>query len=969
MRYIIPVLFASLLFLAQTVDGQYYETGQDPASLKWMQVRTGRFNVIFPEKYGQAGIDFAHYLDESHLRLTSLFPEKRYRIPVVIHSYSTISNGYVAWAPKRMEIYPAPEQNAVPGDQFRLLALHELAHVFEMEALNTGFSEILGFFLGEQVTGVVSSLLPLWYLEGNAVVAESALTSSGRGRSAAFQKQMKALTNEKDRFYNYDKIVNGSFRDFVPDQYQTGFQMTAWAMAKYDPGIWNKVLRKTGSEPFTINPVNVTLRNEAGLTKRKLYRETFDTLRKAWKEELSSEREDYEELNPPGNKKFINYYSPVSAGRDSIIAIRTALYTPPALVLVNPVTKAEKVIYRPGYMYPWLLSYGGGKIVWVENRRDPRWQNRDYSIIKAMDLKHGSVKTFSRRTRYLSASVSPDGKVISAVENTADNINNLVLIDAASENIISAVPSPGNVYLQRPQWSYDGKEITVIYLTEDGEGIMSYSPAGKTWKKFVESKEDYQSSFLGNDSLFYVSSVSGTENIFLRTPDKNIKQLTLSRYGATDVSLLGDRMLFSDYTSAGNKISVTDLKKDFSNEPASPGSSFLINRLDEQQPKTRFDIPATTPDYRAVPYRKWQHLFRFHSWMPFYADLERIQSDPESIRPGFTIMSQNSLSTLITTLGYEYSREKEHVFHSKVTWQGQYPVLESRVQYGHTPDVYGTPGPVNPGLRLTNEISLPLSFSSGFFTRFVRPSVLIDHMNNVFAVENRLYDFNQTDLKPRLVISNYSRSAFRDIYPRWAQTFDLNYYTSIFDRDLFGSTVFLKTAFYFPGFLRNNGIRLKFEVEKQSQAKYLFGNRVSFPRGFNRLNAPSGYGNIVSRELAFASLDYVFPVAYPDLSIVSLVYIKRIRSGLFYDIASGTGNRYSNPPGSNPAVTYNNFNEKFRSFGAELLADFHLLRIPFMISGGVQSAWKDPGSAPVINILFNIDLYGFSLGKRRNEIL
>ena len=40
------------------------------------------------------------------------------------------------------------------------------------------------------------------------------------------------------------------------------------------------------------------------------------------------------------------------------------------------------------------------------------------------------------------------------------------------------------------------------------------------------------------------------------------------------------------------------------------------------------------------------------------------------------------------------------------------------------------------------------------------------------------------------------------------------------------------------------------------------------------------------------------------------------------------------------ATNLHNYNESFKSFGFELLADFHILRIPFMISGGVQTAWK-----------------------------
>ena len=54
----------------------------------------------------------------------------------------------------------------------------------------------------------------------------------------------------------------------------------------------------------------------------------------------------------------------------------------------------------------------------------------------------------------------------------------------------------------------------------------------------------------------------------------------------------------------------------------------------------------------------------------------------------------------------------------------------------------------------------------------------------------------------------------------------------------------------------------------------------------------------------------------------------------------------------------------FRSFGFDLLADFHVLRIPFMISGGVQAAWKNINETPTFELLFNIDLFGMILGKR-----
>jgi hypothetical protein len=107
------ILFCFLFF--QPISyAQYYNTGQDPGSLKWMQIKTSRFTVIYPGSYGSAGKDMARSLDEAYSRLGYLYPKLKFRIPVIIHNYTTSSNGYVAWAPSRMELYPTPEMNAIP---------------------------------------------------------------------------------------------------------------------------------------------------------------------------------------------------------------------------------------------------------------------------------------------------------------------------------------------------------------------------------------------------------------------------------------------------------------------------------------------------------------------------------------------------------------------------------------------------------------------------------------------------------------------------------------------------------------------------------------------------------------------------------------------------------------------------------------------------------------------------------------
>ncbi len=642
------------------------------------------------------------------------------------------------------------------------LAIHELTHVYQMESLYNGFTKAMSFVFGEQFIGIAASLLPMWFMEGDAVFAESILTESGRGRTPAFQKQLKAIAVENGKMYNYDKILNGSFRNFIPDYYQSGYQMITWSMIKYDHQLWNKVLKFTADEPFTINPVNISLRRYSGLTKKRLFNETFDSLETIWaKDVINAKSVKYDELSPSKKGKFINYYSPVYAGHDSIIAIKTSLNVLPQFVLISPEDKTEKKLHSPGSMYPWLISYARNKIVWVETEYDPRWENRDYSVIKVMDIRDKVTTRLSHKSRYMSASVSPDGKKVAASENTIGNNNFLVLIDINNGSIIQKVSAPDNVYLQRPQWSPDGEKITVIYLTEAGEGIMSYSIEDSRWDTLIPAaRNDLQSSYLRNDSLFYISSLSGTDNILLRTPGGSTSLLTSSRFGTTDLTLHGGNLIFSDYSSSGNSICYDKIKAvPGSNSELTTPETLPISRV-EIEPKS--ESGTLTNTYNPEPYRKWLHLFKLHSWMPFYADIEQIKSDPTAIRPGVSILSQNELGTLISSVGYEYSSEKKNVFHSRVSWRGWIPVIESQLDYGNNPGIstlhesVEKPSVIKPGIRFTNSVYVPLSFASGRFSEYLRPTITSEYRNDyIYLKEEGSYDYGQTIISGRLYLFEF----------------------------------------------------------------------------------------------------------------------------------------------------------------------------------------------------------------------
>ena len=965
MKIVYLLLIASFLIPAGRLKGQYYDTGEDPASLKWLQIKTEHFRVIYPENFGPEGIKYARSLDESYTRLFPGYSVKRIRIPVIIHNNTTFSNGYVAWAPKRMELYPTPEQNSIPGDPVEQLTLHEMTHVMQMKTLNRGLTGSISLFLGEQAPGLVSSLLPFWYLEGEAVLNETMFTGSGRGRAPSFQKQIKAISVERGISYKYDKILNGSYRDFIPDHYRYGYQMVSWAYKRYDPDIWNKVLKLTGNAPILLNPVNFSLMANARLTKSRLFRETFDTLTKIWIDETNLPGvRSYERLSPLTGKGYTGYYSPVKVDVETYAAIKTSLTSPPEFVLFNTSDKSERRIHVPGNIYPYHLSFARRNLVWVETQPDPRWINRDYSVIKRLDLRNGSTKQLTWKTRYLSAAISPDGKLIAAAENTVDNKNNLVLIDPATEKILKSIPAPGNSYLQRPQWSHDGTAVTLISLTSEGEGIISLKLRDYSWNSLIkESQVDLQSAFLRNDSLFFVSSASGTENIYLLTPDRNIGRLTNSRFGATDLLVDGSSLIFSDYDFRGSKICYADLAIDPSFSSDESGRSyFMIDQIMTPVVKTSSE---TGKSYIPVPYRKWLHPLKFHSWLPFYADIEEIQSDPLAIKPGFTLFSQNNLSTVITSVGYEYSGNL-HKIHSQLTWKGWYPVYETGIDYGHTPSIYklgsniGNPLNVRSGIYYTNTLYIPLTFSNGKYSQHIRPSVSSVYQNNyIYLREDSTYDYGQTQISGRIYFSNYYKAVNRDIFPRMAQVVDLGFSFYPLDKKIYGYDIILRTALYLPGFFRNNGVKLRYETEFQEIEKLLTMNRINFPRG---------YKNIISEDIEFFSVDYVTPLFYPDLNIGSLLYLKRLRTGLFYDYATGTGNYYLKlNNGSHYVDSFHDYSESFSSYGIQLISDFHVSRLPYMVSAGIQAAWTRGERIPVFEMIFNIDVFGMSIGRVRQQ--
>ena len=216
-------LFILIIIFGFQVKGQFYNSGQDRGSIKWMQIKTDNFRIVYPDYADSIAQHYANTLIWAYENVTTDMHHQPKKIDVLIHTEASNSNGMVVWAPKRMEIFSTFPEDIYPQDWYEQLALHEYRHVIQIDKLNQGLTKILSYVFGQQIIGGILGLyLPLWFLEGDAVWAETEYSLSGRGRLNYFSDELKTQFLQ-DTIFSFDKATMGSYKDFVPNHYVLGY--------------------------------------------------------------------------------------------------------------------------------------------------------------------------------------------------------------------------------------------------------------------------------------------------------------------------------------------------------------------------------------------------------------------------------------------------------------------------------------------------------------------------------------------------------------------------------------------------------------------------------------------------------------------------------------------------------------------------------------------------------------------------
>lgn len=964
MKRKILILLFTVFFIES--NAQYFTTGDDPASIHWKQINTTNFQVIYPSEFEAKAQLTAHILSKVYDYAWQTLKHKPHKISVILHTGTVTSNGLVSWAPKRVDLFTTPPQDTYAQEWIDQLAIHEFRHVVQIDKIASELPNIFKTLLGEQAAAlVVGAYLPFWFLEGDAVTTETALSNSGRGRLPSFEMELKAQALDK-KLYSYDKAYLGSYRDYVPDYYQPGYQLVAGLRSKYGADIWSDVMHYIARNPLSINAFTKSLKMITGKNQESLYIETFNNLKTKWKKDDDSLIKSHFDRVTENHNTYTSYRFPYFVNDSVIFAVKYSIDDLTRFVLIYPNGK-EKKIFTPGNLSDESLSVADNKIFWIETQPDKRWTNKEESLLRIYNLKDGSILQKIYREKIFTPVQSADGKYIACVKIDNKNICSILLLSPETGKIIKDIPTPDNLLFITPCWAETGNDLFSVVLGSNGKSLVKFNPfSGKITFLLPFSYNNLVRPVQRGDYVFYNNSQSGIDNIFAFDLIGNkLYRITSSRFGTTDPQLSknGSVIIYSDYSANGYYIA----RAPFQNKNPVPidfSYSFKYELADKIASQEKGVINMSKIDstlYHSERYSKFENLLNFHSWAPFYFD-----ANSEELHPGFSLLSQNKLSTAITQLGYDYSTiNRTGKWFAKFDYSGLYPVIGFELDYGNGKSHYyqitqyrnqqgqivrndtSLVGFNYSELTVNGNVKIPFNLSYGKMNRLIQPEFQItyDNINLGQSVPSSLFHGSVIPLTYRLYASNYLTLSSRDLQPEFGEIIDLVYRNTPFGDHNYGTIWSGEGTLYLPGLVKHHGLRIYGGFQKKSMQESSYLDIIDYPRG---------YQSFMNTQLFTLKSDYILPLFYPDWSLSKLSYFKRVSLRFFYDY----GRALIPINQQNAELPFN-----FSSLGGELTIDCHFLRFIVPATIGIRQSYLVENKTTNTEVLFTFNFAQYRTSK------
>ena len=718
------LISALLALLSWSAAAQFYTNGSDPARLKWQSVETPYYKIIYPvgadslaRVYGTLLEQFREPIGKSVGMTPGEYVKKK--MPVVLHTHNAYSNGSVAWAPRRMDLYTLPDTYGSDPSPWEVqLAAHEPRHEAQMLMAYRGGLKIGTWLIGEGFSPVVWAMFldsPLG--EGDAVVAETGLAGGTRARTADFLEYFRVAYDQGD-WRTWNRWRYGSFKYYAPDVYKIGYMTIAGARVfDDDPLALAKTLDHGVKMPLDWSPYNFrSTRN---------FRRHAERFNAVWQEDTKARAPFMQEERVSAKEAFpVNYSSPVFTGGD-VYMLRSGYTRTPEIIRLahGAFLPVSKFAYHTSALYE---DVARGRIYWSETVRHPRWELDGKSVIRYLDTASGKVLDLTTKGRLYNPNPSDDGKVLLAVEQPYERSSAVVEVSADDGTILGRHPAPPGVQAAEAAWI--GGRIFATGIMEGGYALYEINDG---WRKlFGPVPAKIVNMDGGNDGgLEFVADLSGVNEFYRYYPDTGkAVQVTSLRYGGTDFCEVEGYLYYVSQELDGKALKRTPVSElpcrevDLTAAHAYPVEDALTAQETALGAVVDRNMPVSFTEPK--PYSKILNPLKFHTWAPLYINYDSIMGDSfdftyDNISLGATAFFQNDLNTFYGSVAYSAMPQIEdntisdwlHSGILDITYRGLYPVFHGKFTFNKL------------GLSAQVTSYVPFNLSSDGWSRAVVPAI------------------------------------------------------------------------------------------------------------------------------------------------------------------------------------------------------------------------------------------------------
>lgn len=968
-KYILLVI-ATLLCVSR-VSAQYYSWGADPESMRWRHIKDDKIQVIYPDTASMLGRKLFHYVKAVQPSIDFGFRHGAMKIPFIVHPENAMSNGMVMWLPKRVEILSSPAINSYSMPWLKQLAAHEYRHAVQYNNLNRGWVRGFSYLLGQQSKTIGLLFMPLWGLEGDAVISETSMSSFGRALQPSFTMHYRAVGDKITERKNGDKWFCGSFREYIPDHYQLGYQVTAYANTKYDENVWDRIVDYAVRHPYVFATTYVAMRKFYSTNTKQLFRETFTDLNRHW-QPLAEMEDSSTRIPTPTQKSYTTYRYPMPYDEGRVLSLKEDLDRPMALVVTDTVSGAEQRICYTGSVST-RPTVSESRVWWTEYRRGLVYQQRVNSRLCYLKKGKRRPHTVARYRNVQYPTAMDDGDKLAWVEYCPDGIYRIAVGDEKSREIVASLPDGVEIH----SLAYDNGSRALYFIATDDNGMsigrVNYDG---TLTQITPSAYITISDLRAKDGVLYFGSIaSGKDEVHCYNLASGEEyRISSSKYGSfSPMPTEGGEVLMTTYDSEGYhlarqkvdqkallKVTPSTLPQNVVNPPRKKWNTINLDTV-------RFGksvVEKQQKEHKSRYYSKALHLFNIHSWAPASYDPFTLSEGQIDVNLGVTVMSQSLLSNAEGMVTWGWNKEEGSVYKGTLRYYGLGVNLGLSATYGGQQRVYQAYTwvlnpesgnyelvlPDSPKLAkfydITASASLPLYFQSGYRTRYLGFSASWNYSNGLVTKVKTMADMIMDGKLSNVAKLGYSEGvhllqfgigyqnttalAHKDFLPRQGHVFSFNYALNPANND-FSQLIIAYGKVYLPGVAPHHSLSLAAAYQtsfggfesKVLASNLSFKSTLLIPHGFNS-------GDIMNRNYVATSVNYQLPLCYPEGGIPAIVYFKRIRLNVGFDYASFDNQQFvvgAKPEPGDVADIIERRKHLF-AYGGDLTFDVNFFRMP-----------------------------------------